>query len=638
MFFLDNTGFFALICLFIQCIIAWVFAAFFAALAPKQAPWVRRWFVAFIGLGLGLAGVSWRFLLAHRHMGDVAIVSEGLPMTRLFYGVYLAGKFLFLWCLVGGVAELRGGWWVRSPWLNAMALFALGAGLGAALPTIEAILLAQALPVMLAFAYSAWLLRSRLGEQRQMGRFVVASVLWAWAFVWLVYSVCTIAVGLLSPISSTIWNIPLQMNSFVDLTLQVVLSTGMVVLVMQQAQNAELRALAERDQLRERFERGEKTRAMSLLVSGVAHEINNPLTAILGHAEELASESPDVRRHAARVVTEQAERCRNIVQRLSILGRQAPATREPVDVEALVRRVADGFRPQFGQALVRLDLQLAPEHCILHAEPAALEQVLTNLLANALQVSAAGGLVVLATEVTLEHVRLLVDDQGPGVSPADRKHVFEPFWSTKQATKGTGLGLAVAKALVDKHGGLIEVGERPGGGARFVVTLPCANHSPGLKLTARPPLREHREPATANRPGLRLLCIDDEPMVRATIVRRAQSEGWQVVEAECAEVALERLLTNGETFDAIACDLRMPGIAGIGFHDLLLAKAPSLLQRVIFLTGDLVSPDAAAFAARCRVPIVTKPFLMNDLFLKLREAAGAEAAAGVREVSGPTLP
>ena len=127
-------------------------------------------------------------------------------------------------------------------------------------------------------------------------------------------------------------------------------------------------------------------------------------------------------------------------------------------------------------------------------------------------------------------------------------------------------------------------------------------------------------------------------MVRATIVRRAQSEGWQVVEAECAEVALERLLTNGEAFDAIACDLRMPGIAGIGFHDLLLAKAPSLLQRVIFLTGDLVSPDAAAFAARCRVPIVTKPFLMNDLFLKLREAAGAEAAAGVREVSGPTLP
>lgn len=622
MFFLDNAGFFALICLFIQCVIAWVFAAFFAGLAPRQTPWVQSWLLAFIGLGVALAAISWRFLLAHRHMGNVLLVGEGVLLTRLFYGVYLAGKFVFLWCLVGGVTVLRSGAWLRLPMRVGLALIAAGVGLGAVLPTVETILLVQALPVIVAFAYSAWLLRSRTAERREVGRFVVASVLWAWALVWIAYALSTVAVGVLHPVAGTIWNLPLQLNSFLDMTLQIVLSTGMVILVLQQAQKAELRALAERDSLREKIDRGEKTRAMSLLVSGVAHEINNPLTAILGYAEELASDAPEVRRHAAQVVTQQAERCRNIVQRLSILGRQAPATRESIDVETLIRRVADGFRPQFAQAHAILDLQLAPGRCVLYAEPAALEQVLTNLLANALQVSVAGAIVVLATEVSDVHVRFLVEDQGPGVPPADRKHVFEPFWSTKHAAKGTGLGLAVAKALVESHGGVIEVGDRPGGGARFVVTLPCADGSASPQVA--PPLQVG--PVPQDRHGLRLLCVDDEPLVRATIVRRAQSEGWQVVEEEGAEAALERILTRGEAFDAIACDLRMPGIGGVGFHDRLLELAPQVLRRVVFITGDLVSPDAATFAARCRAPIVTKPFVLSDLFAKLREVAGANPA------------
>jgi signal transduction histidine kinase len=624
MFFLDNEGFFALVCVFLQCVIAWVFVAFFGGLAPRQTPWVRRWLVGFVGLGVALTAISWRFLLAHRHMGDVDLVREGVPLTRLLYGTYLAGKFVFLWYLVGGVAALRGGLW---PCLRARTKIACGVVcmlLGAALPTIEMILVVQAPAVILAFGYSAWLLRSRVGERRETGRGVVAVLLWAWSLMWLVYATCTIMLGVLHPVSGTIWYVPLRLNSFIDMTLQIVLATGLVVLILQHAQNTALRAIEERNRFREQVERGEKVRVMSTLVSGVAHEINNPLTAILGYAEDLATDDPEVRRHAARVVTEQAERCRGIVQRLSILGRQAPSVCEAVDVESLVARVAAGFRPQFAQAGIALELRLSPVGATVDADPTGLEQVLTNLIANALQASAVGAAVVVSTIVEGDQVRFQVDDQGPGVLPADRPRVFEPFWTTKEAGQGTGLGLAVAKALVDSHGGSIEVGDSLAGGARFVVIVPRSSSIAPAKPVATAPVVDK----LPFRSVLRLLCIDDEPLVRSTIVRRARNDGWIAVEESSAEGALERLLEHGEHFDAIVCDLRMPGISGIGFYDCLLAREPHLLRRVVFVTGDLVSPDAAAFAVRCRAPIVTKPFVVQDLMERLADVAASEAESG----------
>lgn len=160
------------------------------------------------------------------------------------------------------------------------------------------------------------------------------------------------------------------------------------------------------------------------------------------------------------------------------------------------------------------------------------------------------------------------------------------------------------------------------GGACFTVHWP---RSPRLAMAPTPAAMPTPVPAAA-RPaagpgGNRLLVIDDEALVRATIARQARADGWQVVEAASAEQALELLAAPEAAFDAIACDIRMPGMSGVAFHDELARRAPHLLSRLLFVTGDLASHEAARFAARCGARILTKPFASAELLRQLREVA-----------------
>lgn len=619
MFFLDRTGFFSLVSLFIQCLMAWVSVGFFVGMQRTATPWVRRWMAAFVCLGIGLTAVSVRFLLAHQHMGDVERVGEQTLLTKFFYAAYVGGKCGFYWFLVTGVASLRRGRWLpRDPAWAALPI-GLGALLGVVLPTIEAMLLAQ-LPLLgTGYVYAAQLLRSRPGEPPSGGRRIVATVLGVWALVWLAYAVCVVAVGVFDPVPGTAWSIPLRLNSVVDLVLQVVLATGLVVVVLQEAWRTANEAQNERDRLREQVQKDEQMRAFSGLVSTVAHEINNPLTAILGYAEDLGCADPQVRATAAKVVQEQAERCRGIVHRLSLLGRRVPPPRQVTPVGELLSRVVRGFQPQFARAGVHL-VTTGPDTPVwFDVDPTGVEQMLTNLLANALQVSSTGHTVRLAVTTASGMVQFEVADQGPGVPPRHRQRIFEPFWTTKGDGQGTGIGLAVARSLVTAHGGSIEVGDAPLGGAVFRVRLPtCAMPTPTPWPDARGPHATAQNPP-APQGSRRLLVVDDEAVVRATLVRQATQAGWQCREAESGEAALALLAGRapGADFDAVVCDLRMPGLGGIGLHDRLQQSAPHWLEHMVFVTGDLGSPEAAEFAGRCRAPILTKPFGFGELQQRL---------------------
>jgi signal transduction histidine kinase/ActR/RegA family two-component response regulator len=616
MFFLDNTGFFSLVSLIIQCLLAWVFSGFLVGLRPPIPAWLVLWRAAFLAYAVALTAICVRFMMAHHHISDIAWVAEGAPLTAAFYHVYLGGKLCFVWLLVAGIANLEGAAFPRRPFRALPWLF-LAAGLAAFwLPNIECLLLVQAPLLAAGFCHGARLLVPRARVEVGSGARTVVAALWVWAALWLLYGISVLAVGPLQPVSDTWWNLPLRVNSMLDLVVQVVLATGLLMLVLHHSRRQAELALQERDRLRAQLQRDEELRAMTALVSGVAHEINNPLTAILGHIEEMQDEKPELRNEAIQVVREQAERCRKIVQRLSLLARRAPPVRQSVDLPALLRRVAQGFQPQFTAAGVKLHTVIGDDLPRLPAEPTALEQVVTNLLANALQASAQGQQVTLAAQRAASGMGLeiLIDDEGPGVPLADRQRIFEPFWTTKRAGQGTGLGLAVVRSLVTAHGGAVRIEASPGGGARFIVWLPLA-----AQLTASPvPVRT--EPETPLPAGQRLLVIDDEPVVRSTVARQAARRGWLVHEAATAEDGLA-LLRNGTQCHAVLCDLRMPGIGGIGFHDRLLAESPALLDRVVFVTGDLTSPEATAFAARCKLPILTKPFELEELWKLLRARA-----------------
>lgn len=619
MFFLDSTGFFSLVSLIIQAVTAWVFAAFFIALSSRSSLAVRHWRAAFLALGLGLTGVATRFLMAHQHVAQVQLVAEGTPLTRAFYALYFSGKCAFLWFLALGFGELCNHRWPRLRRVG-VPLLLLAAALGASLPTIEAALLAQVPLCAMGFGYAAWASRTLAKGSHASGARITQVVALVWAAMWCLYGFSTITVGMAAPSHGSIWNVILQVSSSIDLCLQVALASGLIVVVMQAAQATVLATTRERDALREQVTRDEKLRALSTLVSGVAHEINNPLTAILGFAPDLTSDDKVLRDGAAHIVSEQAERCRGIVQRLATLGSPHASAREVLRLSSLVSRVTRGFGPQLTEAGLRLDTDLGIEQVFVFADATALEQVFANLLTNAIQASPRGESIEIRLTTTATTCEVAIEDRGPGVPGAERARIFEPFWTTKAPGVGTGLGLAVAHALVQAHLGSVAVADRPGGGARFVVSLPtCAEPE------ARPPAALRAAVPPPQGENLSVLVVDDEPLVRLAVARHADHYGWRAEEAESAESALRLLLDEGKAFDAVLCDLRMPGISGVGLHDHLAAHAPQVLRRVMFVTGDLTSQEAVAFAGRCHTAIIQKPLAMADVFARLRSlVASAE--------------
>ncbi|MBL8753494.1 MAG: hybrid sensor histidine kinase/response regulator [Planctomycetes bacterium] len=619
MLFFDTTGFFSLICLLVQCGLAWVFAAFFAALARQHGAWLRSWLFAFVGLGLGLLALTFRFLYAHHAAAGVRPLQEGEPVVRFAYAVYGAGKVAFVCGLLDGIARSVGR--VRPvpqrwlPWC-----LVVGAAIGAAVPTVEMLLLLQALWTPWAFLCAQRWLRANPGEERESTRTVLLAVLRASAVVWIVYGVAVFAVGPVRPDNSHPLAILLRLNSMVDLGLQVVLATCLIILVLAQTQRSKVEALRELDRLRDQVQRDERARALATLVGGIAHEINNPLTAILGHANDLEASDPALRARAAAIVREQTERCRQIVQRMSKLG-GVPTDAREVDVDQIVAAVVRDLQPRVQAAGVALQWDVPRLLPTWVADPDGLELVLRNLLANAIEASPRDGVVGCTMTERSEGVAIVVTDHGPGVAAAIRARVFDPFFTTKHA--GAGLGLAVVEAVVRAHGGRVAVGDAPGGGAQFTVVWPwrpvhlvatpvptAASTAGAAEPTVRLPASPHDQP--------RLLVIDDEPLVRATIVRQARAEGFAVVEAESGKAGLELLLAPGADFVAVVCDMRMPGVSGAEFHDQLLQQAPSWLQRLLFITGDLASTESVAFAARSLAPILTKPFTATDLLRRVR--------------------
>ena len=198
--------------------------------------------------------------------------------------------------------------------------------------------------------------------------------------------------------------------------------------------------------------------------------------------------------------------------------------------------------------------------------------------------------------------------------------MFEPFFTTKAVGVGTGLGLSVSLGIAEQHGGTLHAENRTEGtGARLVLTLPLTE-APGDTPAAHS-TQEIAPPATTLLP--RVLLIDDERPIRKALSRYFTRRAWHVDEAEDGAAALELLLgstVDEPPYELVISDLRMPGISGVVLHDRLAAQRPALLDRLVFSTGDVVSPEAAEFVARTRCAVLEKPFELSDLDALIRRA------------------
>ncbi len=233
-------------------------------------------------------------------------------------------------------------------------------------------------------------------------------------------------------------------------------------------------AAAERERLRQQLWRSDRLGTVGQLAAGLAHELNEPLGAILGYAQ-LARKSfglPDQTGRDLDKVVRASLHARDIIRRLLVFARTAPSCDQRVALDEMVRESLFLLESRCRRAGVKVALELGPDVPAVPADRALLAQAFLNLAVNGIQAMPDGGTLTVATERAGREVRLVVQDTGAGMSEDVVRHCFDPFFTTKDVGQGTGLGLAVTHGIVASHGGSIEVASAPGAGARFTVRLP----------------------------------------------------------------------------------------------------------------------------------------------------------------------
>jgi len=357
----------------------------------------------------------------------------------------------------------------------------------------------------------------------------------------------------------------------------------------------------------------EKLAAVGQLVSGVAHELNNPLTSIAGLSEFLLEQkeiSKKDRGHL-KVIHEQAERAGRIVRNLLTFARRGPAERAPVDLNDVIQRTLQlmEYDLKLKDIDVRRDLRAALPDVL--GDRDGLQQVVLNLLTNAAQAVAENGkgrdrAITISTWFD-DHVHLRVADTGPGITDVVAQNVFTPFFTTKEPGHGTGLGLSITYSIVENHGGRITVERPSNGGAAFRVDLPPV--PPGAPAPAPP---RAPAPAPVPPPAKRtILLVDDDPAVRRMVKALFGRDGHAVEIARNPQHALELAQRGG--FDLIIADARAATRGGGKlFVEELVARLPALRDRTIVATGD-VGPATEETLTRLGVRYVRKPFNLRDL-------------------------
>jgi signal transduction histidine kinase len=363
----------------------------------------------------------------------------------------------------------------------------------------------------------------------------------------------------------------------------------------------------------------EKMAALGQTVSGVAHELNNPLATILSWAERLSQKpalDPSLKRGLETILSE-SERAARIVRNLLTFARKRQTTRAMVDVNQVVRETLALRAYEQRVSNIAVIDALAAGLPQVFADGHQVQQVLLNLVINAEQamLSANGhGTIVVRTWHDADHetVILEINDDGPGIPEELQPKIFDPFFTTKDVGKGTGLGLTVAYAIVQEHGGRIRLESPPAGGTSFYVELPVT----GARLAPAPISRSSQSPLGALG-AQSVLVVEDEAALAAAVTDALRDAGYAVEHAADGEEALE--LVKAGAFDLVICDLKMPRLDGPSFYKSLAAAVPSLARRVIFVTGDVAGTEAEAFLTTSGCRWLAKPFRLGDLLKFVRE-------------------
>ena len=379
------------------------------------------------------------------------------------------------------------------------------------------------------------------------------------------------------------------------------------------------RTEAELRRQREALYQTEKLTTMGTVLAGVAHELNNPLTAVTGYANLLRQDlagTPSATR--AENIAHAADRCASIVRNFLALARKYPPERQLVRLNDIARDAAELLAYHLRVDGIEVKLDLEEGLPVLWADPHQLHQVVVNLITNArdeLRKAPPPRRLTLRTRADTARGRVAVDveDTGPGVPDEIRDRIFEPFFTTKPVGQGTGLGLSLCHGIVEGHGGTLSLISEPGEGAIFRVELP---------VVAPPAATGKNAPETTPAvSGKRILVVDDERLVLQLLGEMLGADHHTVDTVGDGTQALEVLRRT--SYDLILSDVRMPYLDGPGLYRALERRLPDLCRRFVLMTGDVLSAEIQTFLEQTGVPGLSKPFDRGQVRRVIQQIAGA---------------
>jgi signal transduction histidine kinase/ActR/RegA family two-component response regulator len=350
--------------------------------------------------------------------------------------------------------------------------------------------------------------------------------------------------------------------------------------------------------------------ALGELVSGVAHELNNPLTAVFGFAQLLLSEPlPDEQKEEVRHIYTHAQRCKKIIDGLLQFSRRHAAERVRASLNEVVQSTTDLLSYQLRLADIRLEAHLDAGLPDSMLDPFQLQQVLINLVTNAQHAIGEAkrpGVVKLRTQrLSADRMALEVEDNGCGMDATVLRRAFDPFFTTKGVGKGTGLGLSLSYGIVREHGGALTATSRVDEGSTFRIELPIVAVPSGIAAL----VKEQVQPLPVVR--ARVLAVDDEPIVLELLTQFLRNDGHEVAVAGSVDEAMA--LAGRSDFDVVISDWRMPGPGGEQLYQRLCAHRADYRGRVVFMTGDALSRDVVRLAQQYGNSVLDKPFTLDSI-------------------------
>jgi PAS domain S-box-containing protein len=382
---------------------------------------------------------------------------------------------------------------------------------------------------------------------------------------------------------------------------------------------ASARDVTESKRLEQQLMQSEKLAAIGQMVSGVAHELNNPLTAILGVSDLLLERTgEDSSRRQLQLIHKQARKAAELVQGLLMFSRPSRHQSQHVSAKELIARALELQKADLEARRIDVEVRTAPDLPQIEADPQHLTQVFVNLLSNAGQAIASvsdHGHVAIQVNNLDGQQEILIDDDGPGIRAEIRSKIFDPFFTTHRTSGGSGLGLTICLVIVKEHGGAIEAQTSPAGGARFRILLPswkaaAAVAAPGPTIPFR--LK-----------GQSILVVDDEAGIRELIQEGLTAQGAIVEGSGSGEEAWNQL--RSRTFDMILCDANLGDETGDGLFQKIANSQDSPAPRFILMTGELLQAGEIASWEQRGARVLEKPFQISELVALLERLLAVPA-------------